>query len=259
VQEGALRVGGDIAKAVDLLRKAGMAQAEKRSGRSASEGLVDAYIHTGNRVGVLIEVTARRTSWPAPDEFAKLVRDLALQACAAGAEYVRREEVPAARIDKEREIFRAQLESSGKPAAILDKIVEGKLAKFYSEVCLLEQPFVKDDKLTVQTWFSRPPPGPARTSSSAASSGSTSARSSGLPAAYQRILLKLSGEILAGKAGHGIDENVMADLADEIRQVHDMGVQIGIVTGGGNIFRAWPPAPGAWTVSAPTTWACSPR
>src|SRR5206468_6403319 len=88
-----------------------------------------------------------------------------------------------------------------------------------------------------RTWFSRPPPGPARTSSSAASSGTTSASSSGLPAAYQRILLKLSGEILAGKAGHGIDENVMADLADEIRQVHDMGVQIGIVTGGGNIFR----------------------
>src|SRR5882724_7986607 len=141
---------GDIAKAVDLLRKAGMAQAEKRSGRSASEGLVDAYIHAGNRVGVLIEVNCETDFVARTDEFAKLVRDLALQACAAGAEYVRREEVPAARIDKEREIFRAQLESSGKPAAILDKIVEGKLAKFYSEVCLLEQPFVKDDKLTVQ-------------------------------------------------------------------------------------------------------------
>ncbi len=141
---------GDIAKAVDLLRKAGMAQAEKRSGRSASEGLVDAYIHTGNRVGVLIEVNCETDFVARTDEFAKLVRDLALQACAAGAEYVRRDEVPAARIDKEREIFRAQLENSGKPAAIVDKIVEGKLAKFYSEVCLLEQPFIKDDKLTVQ-------------------------------------------------------------------------------------------------------------
>src|SRR5258705_5957098 len=141
---------GDVGKAVDLLRKAGMAQADKRSGRSASEGLVDAYIHAGNRVGVLIEVNCETDFVARTDEFAKLVRDLALQACAAGAEYVRREEVPAARIDKEREIFRAQLESSGKPAAILDKIVEGKLAKFYSEVCLLEQPFVKDDKLTVQ-------------------------------------------------------------------------------------------------------------
>ena len=141
---------GDLAVAVDLLRKAGMAQADKRSGRSASEGLVDSYIHAGNRVGVLIEVNCETDFVARTDEFAKLVRDLALQACAGGAEFVRPEEVPAARIEKEKEIFRAQMEGSGKPANIIEKIVEGKIAKFYSEICLLDQPFIKDDKLTVQ-------------------------------------------------------------------------------------------------------------
>jgi elongation factor Ts len=141
---------GDLGKAVDLLRKAGMAQADKRSGRSASEGLVDAYIHAGNRVGVLIEVNCETDFVARTDEFAKLVRDLALQACAAGAEYVRPDQVPVERIEKEKEIFRAQLEGSGKPAQIIEKIVEGKIAKFYSEICLLDQPFIKDDKMTVQ-------------------------------------------------------------------------------------------------------------
>ncbi len=141
---------GDLAVAVDLLRKAGMAQADKRSGRSVSEGLVDSYIHAGNRVGVLIEVNCETDFVARTDEFAKLVRDLALQACAGGAEFVRPEEVPAARIEKEKEIFRAQMEGSGKPANIIEKIVEGKIAKFYSEICLLDQPFIKDDKMTVQ-------------------------------------------------------------------------------------------------------------
>src|SRR5437867_13148740 len=111
---------GDVEKAVELLRKAGMAQADKRSGRSASEGLVDAYIHAGNRVGVLIEVNCETDFVARTPQFAQLVRDLAMQACAAGAEYVRREQVPAERIEKEKEIYRAQLEGQGKPAAIVD-------------------------------------------------------------------------------------------------------------------------------------------
>ena len=146
---------GDVGKAVELLRKSGMAQADKRSGRSASEGLVDAYIHAGSRVGVLIEVNCETDFVARTDEFAKLVRDLALQACAAGADYVRREEVPAERVAKEKEIYAAQLEGSGKPANIIEKIVEGKVAKFYSEVCLLEQPFIKDDQMTVQDLVTR--------------------------------------------------------------------------------------------------------
>jgi elongation factor Ts len=142
--------GGDVEKAIDTLRKAGIAKAEKRSERAASEGLVEAYIHPGNRVGVLIEVNCETDFVARTPEFGALVRDLAMQAAAAGADYVRREEVPAARIDREREIYAAQLVQQGKPAAMIDKIVTGKLDKFYSEVCLLEQPFIKDDKQTVQ-------------------------------------------------------------------------------------------------------------
>jgi elongation factor Ts len=141
---------GDVERAIELLRKAGMAQAAKRSGRAASEGLVDAYIHPGNRVGVLIEVNCETDFVARTPEFAELVRNLAMQIAAAGAEYVRREEVPADRVAKEREIFAAQTEAQGKPAAIIDKIVDGKVNKFFAEVCLLEQAYIRDDKTTVQ-------------------------------------------------------------------------------------------------------------
>jgi len=140
---------GDLDKAVDALRKAGAAKAEKRGDRTASEGLVDAYIHPGNRVGVLIEVNCETDFVARTPEFADLVRNLAMQVAAAGADYVRREEVPAERVARERDIFAAQIQAQGKPAAILDKIVSGKLDKFYAEVCLLEQPYVRDDKQTV--------------------------------------------------------------------------------------------------------------
>jgi elongation factor Ts len=119
---------GDLEKAVDALRKSGAAKAEKRAGREAREGLVEAYIHPGNRVGVLIEVNCETDFVARTPEFQELVRNLAMQAAAAGAEFVRREEVPAERVEREREIFRAQLEGQGKPAAILDKIVDGKLS-----------------------------------------------------------------------------------------------------------------------------------
>lgn len=140
---------GDLEKAVDALRKAGVAKAEKRGDRVASEGLVEAYIHPGNRVGVLIEVNCETDFVARTPEFADLVRNLAMQVAAAGADYVRREEVPAERVAREREIFAAQLEGQGKPAAIVDKIVTGKLDKYYAEVCLLEQPYVRDDKRTI--------------------------------------------------------------------------------------------------------------
>jgi elongation factor Ts len=141
---------GDVEKAIDALRKAGIAKAEKRADRAASEGLVEAYIHPGNRVGVLIEVNCETDFVARTPEFGQLVRDLAMQAAAAGADYVRREEVPASRLEREREIYAAQLAQQGKPAAMIDKIVTGKLDKFYSEVCLLEQPYIKDDKKTIQ-------------------------------------------------------------------------------------------------------------
>jgi elongation factor Ts len=141
--------GGDLEKAVDALRKSGAAKAEKRSGRSANEGRVESYIHPGNRVGVLVEVNCETDFVARTDEFGDLVRNVAMQVAAAGAEYVRREEVPAERVARERDILASQVESSGKPAAILEKIIEGKLGKFYAEVCLLDQPYIKDDKRTV--------------------------------------------------------------------------------------------------------------
>lgn len=141
--------GGDFENAIQSLRKSGIAKAEKRADRTASEGLVESYIHPGNRVGVLIEVNCETDFVARTQQFAELVRNLAMQVAAAGADYVRREQVPADRVAKEREIFAAQLANEKKPANIIDKIVEGKLNKFYSEICLLEQPYIKDDKRTV--------------------------------------------------------------------------------------------------------------
>jgi elongation factor Ts len=137
---------GDVAAAVDALRKSGIAKAGKRSGRETGEGRVGTYVHPGDRVGVMIEVNCETDFVARTDDFGNLVRDLAMQVAAAGADYVRREEVPAERIDKEREIFAAQLLEEGKPANMIDKIVEGKLNKFYGEICLLEQPWIRDDK-----------------------------------------------------------------------------------------------------------------
>ena len=140
---------GDLEKAVDALRKSGAAKAEKRADRTANEGRVDSYIHPGNRVGVLIEVNCETDFVARTSEFEDLVRNLAMQAAAAGADYVRREDVPAERIEREREIYRAQMEGQNKPAAVIDKIVVGKLDRFYSETCLLEQPYIRDDKKTI--------------------------------------------------------------------------------------------------------------
>jgi elongation factor Ts len=140
---------GDFEKAIEVLRKSGIARAASRSGRAASEGVVEAYIHPGNRVGVLIEVNCETDFVARTDEFRELVRNLAMQVAAAGAEFVRREEVPTERVEREREILKSQTEGQGKPAAILDKIVTGKLEKFFAEICLLEQPYIRDDKTTV--------------------------------------------------------------------------------------------------------------
>jgi len=140
---------GDVEQAIDLLRKAGLQKAEKRAERAADQGLVEAYIHPGNRVGVLIEVNCETDFVARTAEFQELVRNLAMQVAALGAEFVRREDVPAERIAREREIYAGQMEGQNKPAAIVEKIVEGKLEKFYAEICLLEQPYMRDDKIKV--------------------------------------------------------------------------------------------------------------
>jgi len=140
--------GGDLNKAIDALRKAGIAKAEKRADRAASQGRIESYVHD-NRIGVLVEVNCETDFVARTDDFRVLCRDLAMQVAAAGADYVRREEVPAERIERERAIYKEQVKNEGKPAAIADKIVDGKLNKFFGEVCLLEQAFIKDDKIIV--------------------------------------------------------------------------------------------------------------
>ena len=142
--------GGDMEKAIDYLREKGLAAAAKKAGRIAAEGLVDAYIHGDGRIGVLIEVNCETDFVAKTDEFRELVRDLAMQVAAMGAEYVDRSEVPQEVIEREREINRQIALNEGKPEHIVDKIVDGRLEKFYQQVCLLEQPFVHDGDKTVQ-------------------------------------------------------------------------------------------------------------
>lgn len=136
--------GGDIEKAIDLLRKKGLASAAKKAGRVAADGAVSSYIHAGGKIGVLVEVNCETDFVARTDEFQELVRDIAMHIAAADPRYVRREEVTQKDLDREREIFREQTLASGKPANIVDKIVEGKMGKFFSEAVLLEQAFVKN-------------------------------------------------------------------------------------------------------------------
>ncbi|NLU42413.1 MAG: translation elongation factor Ts [Firmicutes bacterium] len=141
---------GDIERATIILREKGLATAAKKAGRIASEGIVDAYIHMGGRIGVLIEVNCETDFVAKTDEFKQLVKDIAMQVAAYKPMCVRREELPADVIEQEKAVYRAQGLNEGKPERIIDKIVEGRMEKFYQQVCLLEQPFIKDPDRTVQ-------------------------------------------------------------------------------------------------------------
>ncbi len=143
---------GDVDQAVTILRKRGQADAEKKAGRATSEGLIGSYVH-GGKIGVLIEVNCETDFVAKTPQFQELVKDLAMQVAAASpapARFVRREEVPEEVLAKEREILKSQAEALGKPPEVVDKIVEGKLGKFYSEAVFLEQPFIKNAETTVQ-------------------------------------------------------------------------------------------------------------
>ena len=135
---------GNLDTAVEFLRKKGLADAKKRENRDAKDGLVHAYIHAGAKLGVLVEVNCETDFVAKTDAFQGLVRDLAMQVAASNPSYVAREDVPTAVLDKEREIYRGQMADQKKPPQVIDKIVEGKLEKFFAEMCLLEQPFIKD-------------------------------------------------------------------------------------------------------------------
>ena len=136
--------GGDMQKAFDYLRQKGLAAAAKKADRAASDGAVGAYVHAGGKIGVLVEINCETDFVARTTEFQTLLKDVAMQIAAANPRCVRREEVTVADLNKEREIYRQQALESGKPEKIVDKIVDGKIDKFYSEVCLLEQSFIKD-------------------------------------------------------------------------------------------------------------------
>ncbi|NMA63210.1 MAG: translation elongation factor Ts [Syntrophomonadaceae bacterium] len=141
---------GDIEKAIEILRVKGLAQAAKKAGRVASEGLVEAYIHLGGRIGVLVEVNCETDFVAKTDEFRHLCRDIAMQVAASKPEYVRREDVPVEVVNKEKQILREQALEEGKPEKIVERMVEGRIGKFFKENCLVEQPYIRDPDKSVQ-------------------------------------------------------------------------------------------------------------
>ncbi len=141
---------GDVEKAIDKLREMGLASAKKKASRSANDGKVVSYIHAGGKIGVLLEVNCETDFVANTDDFNNLCKDIAMQIAAAAPLYVSKEEVPQDEIEKEKQIQKEQLKQQGKPENVLDKIVEGKINKYYEEVCLLEQPYIKDGSLKVK-------------------------------------------------------------------------------------------------------------
>jgi len=142
--------GGDMEKAIVFLREKGMATAQKKSGRTAKEGLIASYIHAGGKIGVIVELNCETDFVARNEDFQALAKDIAMQVAAVKPLYVTREQVPADVLQKEKEIYLTQAKTSGKPEKVWDKIVEGKLEKFYEEVCLYDQPFIKDPNLKIK-------------------------------------------------------------------------------------------------------------
>ncbi|MCX7770615.1 MAG: translation elongation factor Ts [Proteobacteria bacterium] len=141
---------GDMEKAIVFLRERGMAAAQKKASRAANEGLIASYIHAGGKIGVLVEVNCETDFVARNDDFKELAKDIAMQIAAVKPLYVKREDVPEDVLAKEKEIYLTQAKNSGKPEKVWDKIVEGKLESFYQEVCLYEQPFIKDPKMKIK-------------------------------------------------------------------------------------------------------------
>jgi elongation factor Ts len=140
---------GDLDAATTILRKRGLAQAAKKSGRSTSEGLIGQYLHLGGKIGVMVEVNCESDFVARTDDFQNLMKEVAMHIAAASPLYARREDVPAEVIDNEKAIYRAQLEGQGKPANVIDKILEGKINSYYEQFVLLDQPSIRDPKVTI--------------------------------------------------------------------------------------------------------------
>lgn len=141
--------GGDPEKAIEILRKQGLAAAARRAGRTAAEGVVDSYIHIGGKIGVLVEINCETDFVARNIEFQSFVKDIAMQIAASNPQYISREDVPDGIVSHEKEILKSQTIAEGKPEKVADKIVEGRLEKFYSEVCLIDQPFIKDPNKSI--------------------------------------------------------------------------------------------------------------
>jgi elongation factor Ts len=140
---------GDMEQAVVVLRKKGMASAAKKASRVTSEGAVGTYIHAGGKIGVLVEINCESDFVARTEDFHELLKDVAMHIAATDPRYIRKEDVTAEDMEREKDIYRAQAAATGKPAPVVEKIVEGKMSKFYEEVCLLEQPFIKEQTVTV--------------------------------------------------------------------------------------------------------------
>ncbi len=145
-----VEAGGDLEKAIVLLRKKGQATAQKKASRAASEGLVGSYIHAGGKIGVIVEVNCESDFVARTEAFQKLCHEIAMHVAALDPRFVRREEVTPEILEREKEIYREQAQSTGKPPAVIEKIVTGKMEKFYEECCLYEQHFIRDDSLTIR-------------------------------------------------------------------------------------------------------------
>jgi elongation factor Ts len=141
---------GNMDAAIDYLRRKGLATAAKKAGRIATDGLVSSYIHAGGKMGVLVEINCETDFVAKTEDFQSFVKNIAMHIAAANPQYIRREEVPEEVLEKERDIYRTQALDAGKPQKVIDKIVEGKMERFYSEVCLLEQTYVRDSDLTIK-------------------------------------------------------------------------------------------------------------
>lgn len=148
-QNALKETNSDVEKAIDLLRQRGLAAAQKKAGRETKEGVVSSYIHAGSKIGVLVEINCETDFVARNEEFQEFVKDVALQIAAANPDYVNREGVPVEQVEREKAIYLAQAKELGKPEATIDKIVHGKLEKFYQERCLLEQSFIKDPNKTI--------------------------------------------------------------------------------------------------------------
>ena len=145
-----VEANGDESKAMETLKKKGLAKVAKRADRETNNGIIESYVHANGKVGVMVEVLAETDFVAKNDEFKAFAHDVALQIAAMKPKYIQPSEIPADELAEEKEAYKAEMASSGKPADIIEKIVEGKLGKFYSEVCLLNQPYVKDDSKTIE-------------------------------------------------------------------------------------------------------------